>query len=257
VAAPDVNALGYVALARALGAAEAATVVQARAAGERHPRREYEPEEQRAMAAACLAAVRAAEPRGPYFLAGMCDGAHVAFEMARLLEAEGERVALLAVLDTWPVENTAHYALVRLEQLRGRWSRASGREQLDLLKNRARALVRPARAREGERRRAEDDHRRWRARVWPGPGFVPTVYGGRITVLRAARQPFWRIRDEALGWRARSAEPVDVHVIPGEHVTLLREPNVTALAGTLTACLHAARAAARAPRPAAARGSHP
>ena len=260
VAAPDVNALGYVALARALGAAESATVVQARAGTrpgeERRPPREYDPEEQRAMASSCLEAARAVEPRGPYFLAGMCDGAHVAFEMARQLEAHGEHVALLAMLDTWPVENTAYYPLVRLDGLLRRWRRASGPERLRLLARSARSLTLTGKDADGRQAEVDDDQRRWRARVWPGPSFVPSTYGGRITVLRTARQPYWRIRDEALGWRERTTQPVELHIVPGDHVSLLREPHVTAVAGTLTSCLHAARAAARAPAPGATRRSH-
>jgi amino acid adenylation domain-containing protein len=49
------------------------------------------------MAESYLAAVRNVQPRGPYFLGGYCFGGLVAFEMARLLEQEGEQVALVAL----------------------------------------------------------------------------------------------------------------------------------------------------------------
>jgi amino acid adenylation domain-containing protein len=51
-----------------------------------------------AMAKRHLEAIRAIQPRGPYVLGGECNGALVAYEIARLLEADGERVALLALL---------------------------------------------------------------------------------------------------------------------------------------------------------------
>jgi len=54
------------------------------------------------MAARYLEAVREVQPHGPYLLAGRCNGATVAYEMAQLLRADGEEVALLAVLDSNP-----------------------------------------------------------------------------------------------------------------------------------------------------------
>ncbi len=51
-----------------------------------------------AMADAYLPRLRAAQPAGPYRLAGHCNGAVVAFELARRLEAMGETVASLALL---------------------------------------------------------------------------------------------------------------------------------------------------------------
>lgn len=51
-----------------------------------------------AMADAYLPHLRAVQPAGPYRLAGHCNGAVVAFELARRLEALGETVACLALL---------------------------------------------------------------------------------------------------------------------------------------------------------------
>jgi amino acid adenylation domain-containing protein len=52
-----------------------------------------------AMAEGYLAALRAAQPTGPYRLAGWSMGGLIAFELARRLEEGGEQVALLALLD--------------------------------------------------------------------------------------------------------------------------------------------------------------
>ena len=51
------------------------------------------------MARDQLARLRAFQPHGPYCLSGYCNGALVAFEMARLLAGEGESVPLLALID--------------------------------------------------------------------------------------------------------------------------------------------------------------
>ena len=51
------------------------------------------------MASYYLAAIRAAQPKGPYYLGGYCYGGVVAFEIARQLESLGEEIALLAVFE--------------------------------------------------------------------------------------------------------------------------------------------------------------
>ena len=45
--------------------------------------------------------IRAVQPRGPYFLAGPSMGGFIAIEIARRLSRDGERVALLGLLDTF------------------------------------------------------------------------------------------------------------------------------------------------------------
>jgi len=55
-----------------------------------------------AMASRYLEQVREVQPSGPYLLAGRCNGATVAYEMAQRLRAEGEQVPLLAALDSDP-----------------------------------------------------------------------------------------------------------------------------------------------------------
>src|SRR5690554_5798698 len=47
-----------------------------------------------------IAELRQVQPHGPYLLGGFSGGGITAWEMARQLQAEGEEVALLAMLDT-------------------------------------------------------------------------------------------------------------------------------------------------------------
>src|SRR3989440_2099899 len=54
------------------------------------------------MAAHYLKEMRVIQPEGPYLLSGRSSGGTIAFEMACQLEAIGEKVALLALLDTYP-----------------------------------------------------------------------------------------------------------------------------------------------------------
>jgi amino acid adenylation domain-containing protein len=55
-----------------------------------------------AMAARCVEEMRSVQAHGPYLLAGRCNGATIAYEIAQRLHADGEEVALLAALDSDP-----------------------------------------------------------------------------------------------------------------------------------------------------------
>jgi thioesterase domain-containing protein/acyl carrier protein len=54
------------------------------------------------MAQFHLNAIRELQPRGPYFLVGYSLGGLVTLEMARLLQEQGEQVALLTLLESYP-----------------------------------------------------------------------------------------------------------------------------------------------------------
>jgi thioesterase domain-containing protein len=52
------------------------------------------------MASLYLQEIRTIQPQGPYFLGGLSFGGMVSFEMAQTLHAQGQEVALLALIDT-------------------------------------------------------------------------------------------------------------------------------------------------------------
>ena len=53
------------------------------------------------MAARYIMDIQILQPEGPYFLTGYCMGGTIAFEMAQQLSQRGQRVDLLALLDTY------------------------------------------------------------------------------------------------------------------------------------------------------------
>lgn len=71
-----------------------------------------------------IAELRQIQPQGPYLLGGYSGGGLTAWEMARQLEAEGETVSLLALLDTplpmRPVVGRLDKALIKLADLRSK-----------------------------------------------------------------------------------------------------------------------------------------
>lgn len=69
--------------------------------------------------------------------------------------------------------------------------------------------------------------------------YHPRPYDGRVTVFRASVQPRTSAAaDLALGW-GKVARHVDVQTVPGDHVTILRRPNVETFAALLSGRLDA------------------
>jgi aspartate racemase len=248
VAAPNVNALGWVFLARYLGLDQPVYGLQRQ--DTRNPHRFYTQSEYEELAAISIEALNAVRPTGPCLLCGFCEGSHIAFEMARQLTAAGRLVRLLAIFDAWPLENTTSRFRHALVAGYRRWKRRLRTGQLSramrFLKRQGQRLLGtlprgPVAANGANDTAVEppDDvpWERWQARMWPGKDFVPPVFAGHITVFRTRRQPFSRVQDYTLGWQARSTQPVEVHVTPGEHSTILREPHVEVLAAKLADCI--------------------
>jgi amino acid adenylation domain-containing protein len=255
VSRPNVNSLGYLALARHLDPDQPVYGLQYQYPEESTLGRPYTREEYGQWAARYVEILRSVQPKGPYLLGGMCEGALIAFQMARQLEAAGEEVALLSMMDAWPEENTRSRPLTwiftRERRLRAILAR-SWPERLAFAASYARRAVglaasrpqRPANGSPGEP---------WEERVFPGPAFVPPTITSPITVFRVKTQPYWRIRDEYLGWRSRTTGGVELHWVQGDHVTFLREPHVESLGKQLAGVLRRveerlARRGARAPR---------
>lgn len=244
VAAPGVNALGFAILARNLGTDQPLYVLQSRF--RRQADEEgglYTAEEYRALAEKYIAALRAVQPQGPYAFAGMCEGAHIAFEMALQLQRQDEPVEFLGILDAWPVENSKSYIGWYIYYYSRLWRQKLQSGPREVLQSAVRGLGwilrKAARLLDRRRRRGPNMYEQ---RVWPGKDFRPPRFAGRITVFRVRKQPYWRPRDYDLGWRLRAEGGVEIHIVPGGHADVLRDPNVTETAAKLTAALEQARA---------------
>ena len=178
------------------------------------------------------------QPEGPYYVGGMCEGARI--DMARALEAHHEEVGLLAIFDTWAIENS---------QIRALW-------MVDYNVNRLRGFFQQPFSRKREflasllRKRKTGDQAsshvslpplpeiRWPELYWPGRDFVPPKFEGKITLFKMPKQPYYHVRDPLMGWGARTRAGVDLHVIPIQskrHILIFREPHGQPLAGNLCA----------------------
>jgi amino acid adenylation domain-containing protein len=214
------------------------------------------------MAAHYIKEIREVQPRGPYYLGGRSLGGTIAFEMACQLEASGEEVALVALLDTYPVGHLkllpgADTRLKKLkragERLKCHFRNLAGLtlgEQARYVTEKSRFL--PTRVKTFWWRKT---YRLFENLGRPLPRFlrdvtefnsmavaeyVPQPYPGPITLFWASadrRASF----DLVEGWRVLSAGGIDVQEISGSHLNLITEPYVGELAEKLNACLAKAR----------------
>ncbi len=77
----------------------------------------------------------------------------------------------------------------------------------------------------------------YKANVRAALAYAPGPFAGPLTLLRAAEQRPEAEADPTLGWGRLAAEPVTVHTVPGDHLTLLARDNVEVLAQRLGSCL--------------------
>ena len=68
-------------------------------------------------------------------------------------------------------------------------------------------------------------HQVFRANAEAARRYAPRPYAGPLTLLKAAASP---VDDPSCGWR-RFAPALDVHELPGDHLSILRAPGLPAL----------------------------
>ena len=158
------------------------------------------------MARCSLEAVRTLQPHGPYLLIGFSLGGLVTLEMAQQLTAEGEKVSLLAMLDSYP-----HISRLSPGQ-------------------RTRLVVQQIRYRLARKRLVNGNHStsdrlsptmqlfRDRARLALGR-YQPRFYPGTIRFVRAA-DPTDFPSDPVAVW-GHLAKEFLVETVPGDHLGIM------------------------------------
>jgi thioesterase domain-containing protein/acyl carrier protein len=256
------NVLYFYDLARYLGSDRPFYGLQALGLdGESEPHRRIED-----MAAHYIETIQTVQPQGPYFLGGHSLGSWIAFEMARQLRDRGETVALLALMDTpapcpdtkpTDVELDDTAWLVKIAGLAERLLKKpldlsyddlhslEPEEQLNSLTKRliAADLLPP----ESGIAQVRGLVQVFKANHQASARYVSReVYRDRISLFRASTvhpEDFARnksseiLKHPAWGWGQLSASSVDLHIVPGDHITMMAQPHVKELAQRLRTCI--------------------
>jgi len=225
----------------------------------------------RDMAANYVKVIRTVQPQGPYYVGGFSLGGSVALEMAQQFHAAGAKVGLLAILDHTPpptrFSKVVWHPRLPLDFLVNafRWVREdiwrAGRgKRLAALRHKVAAgLMRIHNGLVGSHstagqadaavavggRHLPDDFRSLMATHYQAlRDYVPQPYAGRVTLFRAQTRPLFRLHGRDLGWTSLAQGGLDIVIVPGNHETMLTEPNVHVLARTLLHHLERAQAEA-------------
>jgi len=215
------------------------------------------------VAAYYLKAIQTIQPSGPYFLGGHSFGVLVAFEIAQQLQQQGETVALLALLDL-PARLPGR-SLKQLDWDDTRWFTniahileiLSGKN-LGISYETLKPLNPEAQLNYLKQQMETVNLLPYNSGIERVRGIVQTIkgdelafmsyilqkgYQGRISLFRTSEVyqdklgMFGEIpSDPTWGWNQLSTQPVEVHVVPGSHTTMLSEPHVQVLAELLKLC---------------------
>ena len=209
-----------------------------------------------AIAAYYIQAIQTIQPQGPYLLSGWSFGGLVAFEMAQQLTQAGQQIELLAILDTpAPLVNNQLSLSQSLKFLLGTalwstlpflldygaiatsrsqplppWKAWFSRWQWSAI---ARLVPEESRLRLLDESAIAPMLRIVYANSQAAYRYVPQSYPNRVTLFKAAEQPSDSIEQSpTLGWD-RLANEVQLHQVPGNHLSLLKQPHVQTLAEQL------------------------
>ena len=239
------NVLNLSHLANLLGEDRAFFALQARGLyGNQSPHESFED-----MARDYVEELRRIQPRGPYFIGGFSGGGLVAFEMVRQLETLGERTAALILLDT-PIREPVRLSLLNKIEM---WLPGLRREGPAFLLQKIRARRKWRRelaATEHERREEGSNPAGFHSRR-VGDAFLRGLEKYRVgkadveaILFRPRQTAEYRLRDGRQldsdrnvllpdnGWTAH-VSTLRVIEVPGNHDSMVLEPNVRVLAATL------------------------
>lgn len=198
--------------------------------------------------------IKKIQPQGPYYFGGLSFGGIIALEAAQQLQAQGEKVALLALFDTWGpkafIPSSQFKKLMVHGQKLSRFGLKYVFSKQDWLKAKLLKLVKPSRilfnlvkldsSNQHQEQAEQPSNNLNQAYLDARDNYVPQIYAGRIKLFRSTENDalleFGEL-DPQLGWGNMAIEGLDIFEIPGDHLGILQEPNVAVLARALQDCI--------------------
>ena len=228
------------------------------------------------MAAHYIKSIQSVQPQGPYLLGGHSFGGHVAFEIAQQLQEKGQEVSLLVILDTNAPQPENKMRNVARNWDEAMWMTFLSRVFEHFFQKNLGVSYEQLQNLSPDEQLTYIYERLQMVNIYPpGTGlqqirgflrvfkannlftyFRQEVYPTRITLFQASDEypeqilcgeSFESIKPENMndplwGWGEVSAGSVEVHTIPGDHLTIMSEPHVQVLAQKLMDCIEQAQA---------------
>ncbi|MAT97953.1 MAG: hypothetical protein CL608_12475 [Anaerolineaceae bacterium] len=220
------------------------------------------------MAAHYLQQIRQVQPEGPYYLGGYCMGGDIAYEVARQLQAQGEEVPILTVIDPPPANFNERVTLngryiIDFVQNSPYWLREFMRLGGSEISSRVRRKGRVALRALWQKIRAKsndpslnatdvidqaDNLPEHRQKVIESHleallHYTHSGYDGEVVLYEAQSRPLLNPGNNAHEWVDYVLRPITLRTVPGSHSSMLHKPHVAGLARHLQTTLDDARAA--------------
>ncbi len=185
--------------------------------------------------------MRQIQPHGPYLLSAYCRDAYIAFEMAQQLQAQGEQVAMLALIDViWePHPLNLQFYLHNLRQFGFGylWDKIKNRletvhEGIGFgIKN----LIGSFYSRMGSKLpRSSQDIKVLKAYEQAASNYVPQAYSGQVNLFLSSE---WLLINSDKLASVVTGE-FKTQIIPGTHSNLFKEPQLGFLGKLLRDCIN-------------------
>jgi non-ribosomal peptide synthetase component F/thioesterase domain-containing protein/NRPS condensation-like uncharacterized protein len=203
------------------------------------------PESVEKLATQYLKEIQDVQASGPYQICGLSFGGLLAFEISRQLVENGEQVGLVALFDTgnWayyrnlPAERAAQFRQVYMIDRLKKYGRNLVQGRLQDLWADARLFVTSRSSsiawKIGQRICRLFDltmPRFTRSNIVMfvaiGQNYVPKIYPGKLLLFRAEGRTAEYGDDLTLGWTGIARDGVIVHEVPGNHLSMLKKPDV-------------------------------
>jgi thioesterase domain-containing protein len=191
-----------------------------------------------AMAKHYVSEMRVVQDRGPYRLFGYCSGGLVAFEIARQLAQQGERIALLAMLNT-PAPGSSSVGLfekfphmrLRIEIAARKLQYFGPRDKLAFVahkaKNLRRRFLKNRQRKRPDPERLNVEHINATASKMYQPA---AVFPGRIIFFSTVESSYLYSVPPVDGWRPLAAEGIEQIDLPENSIDALEDTQVALVA---------------------------
>jgi aspartate racemase len=207
------------------------------------------------LAAYYINSMRQLQPEGPYYLIGFSFGGKVAFEMAQQLVRQNLDVGFLGLVDSFPFPPARHSFLRRMAGHYKNTVESNGTYLVEKLREKIKGsylnikgIYRKILAKffpsstlaldpdledfmlQQENRLSQQQNRQ------ASEKYILKPYPGRVTLF-VAEDSFNGVFEVAsdLGWSSLVQDGLDVYPVPGNHVSMLEDPNVEILAKNIQA----------------------
>ena len=178
------------------------------------------------MAAHYVQEIQTVQPEGPYLLGGRCTGGNIALEMAQQLKKKGQKVLLVVMVDSpkpllTEVEKIEYPNSVAREQAKWRGQFTNSDSDPNSVQ-------------------IEFNPEVFEYNLQIPVNHIPQIYSGEVVYFSAQEKSGDSFMNELLdphAWNLWVVNGVEIHEIPGDHLSMTKEPNIRVLAAELSSCL--------------------